>query len=57
VELAAALDAAGGIDEEEELSVLSHNQNLAANAIAAIALLQQQQASVVTMIQQLAGLR
>jgi flagellin-like hook-associated protein FlgL len=57
VQLASALESANGIDEEVELTILDHQQNLASNAIAALALLQQQQATMVTMLQQLAGLR
>ena len=57
VQLAAALESADGIDEEVELTLLDHNQNLASNALAALAMLQQQQATIVTMLQSLAGLR
>lgn len=56
VELAAALEAANGIDEEEEAVILDRNANLAANAIAALSILQQQQATMVSLLQNLAGL-
>jgi flagellin-like hook-associated protein FlgL len=45
-----------GYDETEETLLLAKNQQLAANALAGLAVLNQQRAGIVAMIQQIAGL-
>jgi flagellin-like hook-associated protein FlgL len=45
-----------GYDENEEVLLLAKNQELASNALAGLAVLSQQRAGVVQLIQQLAGL-
>ncbi|REJ67147.1 MAG: hypothetical protein DWQ31_12200 [Planctomycetota bacterium] len=50
------IDEVGGIDETAESVLLARNQALADNAIAALAILDQQRSSIVGLIQQIAGL-
>jgi len=51
-----AVDAINEVDDEEESQRLSLYQDLATNAVSALAILQQQRSSLVTLIQQAAGL-
>ncbi len=51
-----ALTAANGIDEDEETLLVAKNQQLADNVLASLAILQQQRTSMVTLLQQIAGL-
>jgi hypothetical protein len=51
-----ALDTLNTVDEEAEELVRSRHQALSENAIAAIAIMQQQQSSMLAMLRQLAGL-
>ena len=45
------LESMNGVNEDEESLVLARNQSLGANTLAAISILQQQQASVLTLVQ------
>ena len=54
--LTTGISRVNGVDEDAENLNITRNQNLAANALASLAILQQQQASVVYLIQKLAGL-
>lgn len=56
VQLAAAIESENGINEEEESLIETTQNNLAANAIAALSILQQQQQSMLAILQQIAGL-
>jgi len=51
-----AIDQTDGYDENEEALLLAKNQQLAANALSGLAILNQQRSDIVTMIQQIAGL-
>ena len=51
-----SIDSIAGIDEDEEEALLAKNQALASNAISGLAILDQQRSSIVTLIQQIAGL-
>jgi len=54
--LETAVDDVGGVDETAESVLLAKNQALADNAVAALAILDQQRSSVVDLIRQIAGL-
>jgi hypothetical protein len=54
--LESALTSANGISEEEELLLLSKSHHLADNVLASLALLDQQRATVVSLLQKIAGL-
>ncbi|MGI8981444.1 MAG: flagellin [Pirellulaceae bacterium] len=54
--LTTGISRANSVDEDAENLNITRNQNLAANALASLAILQQQQASVVYLVQRLAGL-
>lgn len=51
-----AVDAINEVDETTETQRLAFYQNLATNAVSALSILQQQRATLVTMIQKIAGL-
>lgn len=57
VELAAALETENGIDDAAELLKVERAEMLAENTLAALAILQQQQKSMVSLLQTLAGLK
>jgi hypothetical protein len=54
-EAQATIDAIILIDVNEESQLLAYNQGLASNAIAGLAIMQQQRESIVALIQQIAG--
>ena len=56
VQLAAAIESENGINEEEESLIETTQNNLAANAIAALSILQQQQQNMLAILQQIAGI-
>lgn len=45
-----------GVDDTEDASTIAHYQSLADNAVAGLAILQQQRARIVALVEQLAGL-
>jgi len=51
-----AIDETDGYDENEEILLLAKNQELVSNGLAGLAVLNQQRASIVALIQQIAGL-
>ena len=51
-----AIDQTDGYNEEEEEILLQKNLDLGNNALAGLAILSQQRSSIVTLIQQIAGL-
>jgi len=55
-ELEEAITETDGYDEDEETLLLAKNQQLASNAVAGLAILNQQRAAIVDLIQEIAGL-
>jgi flagellin-like hook-associated protein FlgL len=53
---AETLDQVNGVDEEEEALILEQNQVLSSNSVAALSVLQQQQADLVELVRLIAGL-
>ena len=54
--LTTTLTGINGVDDDEEDLAISRSQNLAANALASLSILQDQQTAVVALIQRMAGL-
>jgi hypothetical protein len=55
-DLEEAIDDLNLVNDTEESARVAYYQNLAANSVAGLAILQQQRASIVGLIQQIAGL-